>query len=572
VIARHDALRTRYLGEVGEPYAVIDPQGHCALRFVTADRPDPQREAAHLLETDAELPFDLATGPLLRALLVRVSGTRLVLGITLHHIAADGWSVGILSRELIAAYLALAKGSRPDLPETPFQYADFADWENSWIHSDAARGKIGYWHKRLSGMRAMDLPTDFQRPSVQTFREGRCTGELSPDLTRGLAELSRANGATPFMALLAAFGLLLHRLAGVDEVPIGVPVSGRERTGTEQLVGMFINMIVFRLDFSGDPSFAELLRSTRTQALEGYANAEAPFDLVVNALQVPRDAGRTPLFQVLVNSLDFRLGGRTSLPDVEIEPEVSQVAASKFDMTLYLGFEEHTVRLMLTYNSDLFAGTTITNLMSRLQALVAAVIARADERISSLALKSEVEQRAQAIRPERPFVEFEAATGDGTIPARFRAMVALHADRTAVECGAQSLTYRELDAAADLVARAVAAAAPGMGCQVGLLLEHNAGMVAAVLGTLLSGNAYVPLDPLYPRDRLAFMLRNSQVGVLLANGRNLSLARSLASDTVRVIDADELASTNFDPVSSSVQPTRWPTFSTHPGRQARPRE
>jgi amino acid adenylation domain-containing protein len=447
-------------------------------------------------------------------LLVRISATRLLLGITLHHIVADGWAVGIFTRELLAAYEALTKGAEPGLLPLSFQYADFAAWESEWVRSDAARRQLDQWRERLSGVRVMDLPADFPRPRVQTFRGGSCSGELSAEVNRRLREFSRAEGATPFMTLLSGFALLLHRLSGLDDVPLGVPVAGRGRRGTEQLIGMFVNTIVLRQDHSGDPSFAQLVRNARTQALEGYSNAEAPFDHVVDAVRAPRDAGRTPLFQVLVNTLDFNAGSRFSLPRLEIDMKVTEMAASKFDMTLYLGLEEDTTRLMLAYNADLFTAERMQELLAQFEAVLGQVLRDSQMRVSQISLTT---PRSAAVLPDpiRPLGGRVAESVPGGLARR---MAHAHA-RVALTGKGERWTYEALEAQANRLAHQLLRGGLKRQDVVAIYAHREPLMICAMLGVLKAGGAFAILDPTYPGARLSACWRAAQPrSVILLDG------------------------------------------------------
>jgi len=517
VVARHDALRTRYPTKDGEPFAVVDPPETGALPVVEAVGADPEREAARLLELDAERHFDLTARPPWRALIVRISEMRFVLGFTFHHIIIDGWSVGVFTKELMGLYEALTKGQAPQLAELRLQYADFAAWESKWVHSEEARRQTDYWRERLAGVRVMNLPADFPRPRVQTFLGGRCTGHLSADLSRRLGEFSRSHDATPFVTLLAAFGLLLHRLSGVDDVPIGVPVAGRERKGTDLLIGTFINTIVLRQNHSSDPSFEELLRSTRKQALDAYSNAELPFDIVVSAVHAPRDAGRTPLFQVFVNNLDLSVGGRFSLPGMECELKVTQVPASKFDMTLYLGLEEDATRLMLCYNSDLFAASRMEELRAQFEQVLGQVLRNAELRGSELSL---VTPSAAAVLPDpvRPL----AVRVSGCLPASLTGSVAHAAERVAVTGRSVSWTREELEARANRLAQQLLENGLRRQEVVAIYAHREPALVCAMQAVLKAGGAFTILDAAYPAAQLTACWRAAapRAAVLIVGAGN----------------------------------------------------
>ena len=560
---RHESLRTTFGAVDGRPVQVIAPPGELPLALTDLRDLEPAARRSELERCameQAQQPFDLAQGPLARARLFRLADTEHVLVVTAHHIVADGWSFSILLRELIALYPAFVREAPSPLPELAIQYADYADWQRRSMDGAALESSLAYWRRTLAGASPLELPTDRPRPARQTFRGAGVPLTLSPEVSGGLQALARREGATVFMTLLAAFKALLARHTGREDVVVGAPVAGRTRPETETLIGFFLNTVGLRDDLSGDPAFREILARVRSTVLEALANQDAPFEKVVEALRPERDLSRTPLFQVFFNFLNFP---RTLSPQGSeltispLTPDLRSLALdlpAKFDLSLYASDLPHGISLFLLYNADLFEATTAATLMYHLEALLTAVVKAADTPLSALPLVSDAERETLAIRPVRPFVEFPPPDDVGSVPDRFRAIVALHADRVAVESEGTKWTYRDLDAMADRVARAVQGAIGSHGGRVGLLLPHDAPMVAAVFGVLRSGNAYVPLDPLYPRERLAFMLADAEAGVLVTDTRHLGLARELGAGSVRIVNLDEPEPTAVPGVEAAVPP------------------
>jgi hypothetical protein len=294
---RHESLRTTFAAEDGRPVQVVGDGGEPDLTMADVQGlPHAAEEAERLLVEAEARPFDLSRGPLWRVLVVRRGAEHHVASLTIHHIVSDGWSLGVLVRELLGLYEAFATGGPSPLPPLPVQYGDYALWQRARIDGGLGEAELGYWRERLRDLPVLDLPADAPRPRVQTFRGGNLQVPLAPEMVRGVRELSQRHGVTAFMTLLAAFQTLLARLAGTDDVVVGAPVAGRSQLHTEPLVGVFINTVVMRGDLSGDPPFAELLERTRSMALEAYAHAELPFERLVEALQPERDPSRTPLF------------------------------------------------------------------------------------------------------------------------------------------------------------------------------------------------------------------------------------------------------------------------------------
>ncbi|HEY6551853.1 MAG TPA: amino acid adenylation domain-containing protein, partial [Vicinamibacteria bacterium] len=427
--------------------------------------------------------------------------TRSELGLTLHHIVSDGWSVGVVLSELLRAYEAFAKGQEPELPLLPFQYGDYAEWEERWLEGEAAKQQLEYWSQRLAGpLPVVDLPADRERPKVQTFRGGKHGSRLSADLSLRIAELSRKHAATPFMTILAAFALVMNRQTGLDDLPIGVPFAGRNREGTDRLVGVFINTVVVRFDFQGDPTFEEHLLRTRSLALEAYRNADVPFDRVVDVLRPRRDPGRTPLFQVLVNSVSFGKRSRFELPGLAVELRGDAMATSKFDLTLYLGTDESGTGVTLSYNADLFHSARMGELLSQVEQVLELVTTRPDQRLSEISLLT---PGAQALLPapreplgrtsEPPVLHGLAAPGE-------------RASRPAVTDPHTALDHGDLDRRSRGLARRLRAAGISHGDVVALRASRSADLVWGLCGVLRAGAGFVILDAAYPSARLVASL------------------------------------------------------------------
>jgi len=512
VAARHEALRTRFREVDGEPVALVDAPSSIPLPVVdVVGTAAGDAEAVRLIEEAARTPFDLEQGPVVRALLVRAAARRHHLGITLHHIVSDGWSVGLLANELLRTYEAAVQGREPDLPPLPFQFRDYAAWEERWLNGSAATQQVDYWRERLAGsLPVVDLPADFDRPRFQTFRGGLQRRPLSTPLNGRVRELSRAQGATPFMTLLAAFSFVLHRLSGLEDLPVGTPVAGRNRAGTEQLIGAFINTVVIRSDFRGNPTFAELLQRTRSLALEAYRNADVPFDRVVDALNPRRDPGRTPLFQILVNYQESGASDRLELPDLAVELHAVEVAMSKFDLTLYLGANQGTTMMALSYNADLFRAARMEEMLSQFEQVLEAVTARPDRPLSELSLLT---PSARAVLPD-PAEPLGRRTG-ASIPRVMGARGTGQEARLAVSEPRGSLDYDALDRLSRGLATRLRAAGVGRGDVVALRCARSSELVWGLHGVLRAGAAFVVLDPAHPPERIAACLRTAAPKALL---------------------------------------------------------
>jgi amino acid adenylation domain-containing protein len=509
--------------------------------------PEPEREAEaqQLATEEARRPFDLAQGPLLRAILLRLDKEEHVLLLTMHHIVSDGWSMGILFRELSALYGAFSVGKPSPLPELPIQYADFAVWQRQWLQGEVLEAQLAYWRKQLDGAPSMlELPTDRPRPAVQTSRGARQSLALSRDLTEALKVLSRQEGVTLFMTLLAAFKTLLYRYAGRDDIIVVSPIANRNRVEIEGLIGFFVNTLVLHTDLSGNPSFRELLGRVREVALGAYAHQDLPFEKLVEELQPERDLSHTPLFQVwfvLQNTPRQAL----KLPGLTVNPLKALTETAKFDLTLSMVDTEQGLIGALGYNTDLFDAATIERMAGHFQTLLEGIVTDPEQRLSDLPLSTESEQhqqfiRGNLIRPTNPFVEFRRAEIEQSIPDRFEQQAKKYPKNIAVKTENDEWTYEALNQTANRIAQTILALCGRGEERIALLFEHDAPMIAGLLGVLKAGKTYVPLDPSYPKERLAYILENSQASAVLTNKMNRSLAKELTKDTLQLINIDDI--------------------------------
>ncbi|HOR01629.1 MAG TPA: condensation domain-containing protein, partial [Anaerolineae bacterium] len=368
IVSRHEALRTTFIQVDGRAAQRVAPR--LAVPVTVADlrrQSDAGSEARRLAEEEAQRPFDLARGPLLRAGLLRLADDEHLALLTMHHIISDEWSLAVLQREMAALYGALRDGHESPLAALPIQYADYACWQRSWLQGEVLDEQLTYWKQQLAGLAPLELPADRPRPAVASFRGGWQSFTLLASLVQGLRELCRQEGATLFMALLAGFQALLGRYSGQDDIAVGSPVANRNRAETEGLIGFFVNTLVLRSDLSGDPSFRELLRRVREVALGAYAHQDVPFDMVVDALQPERDLSRTPLFQVML-TLQNTAPQAPELPGLALSPEPAFGGAAKFDLTLTLAEAAEELRGTLEYCTDLYDAATIERLLGHFQA------------------------------------------------------------------------------------------------------------------------------------------------------------------------------------------------------------
>jgi amino acid adenylation domain-containing protein len=520
VVARHEALRTTFRLVDNEPVQVVAPELQVQLPF--ADRTgvseeERENELQRLVQIQARLPFDLQRGPLLRAQLIRLAPDEHVLILVVHHIVFDGWSGGVLSRELSECYRAFTSGAAPQLPELSIQYADFAVWQREWLTGPAFERQLAYWRVQLTGAPAvLELPTDFPRPQVQRHRGATEKLLLNPRLLEKLRALSQEEGATLFMVLLAGFQLLLSRYSGQKDIIVGSPIANRPRSELEPLIGFFVNSLALRTDLSGNLTFRELLRRVRAVALEAYAHQDLPFERLVEELNPERMGDRNPFFQVMF-ALQNAPRSRLALPGVTIESLPRKTSTSKFDLTLHMHELARGLMGSLEYNTDLFAAETIHRMLCHLERLLEDVTTEPDRRLSSISLLSPEEQRqlVQWTQAERPF------PSEQCVHELFEQQAANTPTAIALEDGSEAMSYGELNRRANRLARYLRSQGVGPEARVGVAVERSPDLIVALLAVLKAGGAYVPLESRYPAERLAVILKDARVHVLVTSHEGL---------------------------------------------------
>ena len=539
IVKRHEALRTRFSMAAGEPVQIICPQLNLKLQIVDlSDRAESEREDEARKQADEEVRqrFNLTQGPLLRVTLLRLADQDHVLVLILHHIVADGWSMAVLQRELSILYQAFSSAQPSPLPDLPIQYADFAVWQRQWLQGEVLESQLSYWKKQLEGAPAvLNLPMDRPRPPLQSFRGARRSLELSKGLTRDLKNLSRQNDVTLFMTLLAAFQTLLYRYTGQEDVVVGSPIANRSRSEIENLIGFFVNTLVLRSNLAGDPSFRDLLARVREVALEAFAHQDLPFEKLVEDLNPERNLNHSPLFQVMfvlqnASATTRGFGGLT------FQSFGMGNVTAKFDLTLSMREEADVLRGSLEYSTDLFDAATIDRLIGHFQSLLQEIVSNPDRRISDLLILTTAEKQQLLVGWNDTNTEYPK---DKCIHELFEAQAEKSPDRVAVVFEDQRLTYQELNERANQVARYLRKQGVGLETLVAICMERSIEMIVGLLAILKAGSAYVPLDPEYPKERLAFMLEDSQVSVLLTQG---SLVDDIVSKPVMRSAIEEIES------------------------------
>ncbi len=541
VVRRHEALRTTFSIRDGQPQQLIHPPTEvelvitdltvgAALRGRPSDeisvlgqdgRPrraaptveDPIFEAQRIAGEEARLPFDLEQGPLLRARLLRLSEEEHVLLVTMHHIVSDGWSMGVLVKEVAALYSAFSTGQPATLEELPIQYADYAVWQREWLREEVLERQLEYWREQLAGAPVvLELPSDHPRPALQSFRGSFEPVTVSAEVTARLKELARAEGVTLFMLLLSAWQVLLSRYTGAEDIVVGTPIANRQRGEVEGLIGYFVNALALRTDLTGDPTFRELVRRCREVALGAYQHQDVPFEKLVEELEPERSLSYNPLFQVVFaveNTPDFNL----QLPGLSISGVDAGSGTSKFDLRLSLSEIGSELMGTLQYNTDLFDAPTIQSMLGHFNTLLESIAKDPDERISELSLLSEEEERQVLLQSVAEPSERPVAC----LHHLFEAQVERNPGAIAITFENEQMTYAELNQRADQLADQLRTLGVGPEVLVGLSLDRGLELVVGILGILKAGGAYVPLDPSYPPERLRFMIDDAKPAVILTS-------------------------------------------------------
>ena len=527
IVARHEALRTVFVSTGEGPRQVVAEPRPVELPVVDLrGRPQLDDALESVLAQDAARPFDLRRDLLLRTLLVQTDDDDHALLVTLHHIGADGWSIGIWLREFAQSYEAFAAGQVPRLPELPIQYGDFALWQRERGSGTAFAEAISYWKQHLGGsLPVLDLPTDRPRPAEQSYAGARQPVEIPEPMVHALRELSRQEGATLFMTLLAAFTVLLRRYTGQECVLVGFPFGNRARVETEGLIGFFVNTLVFRGDLSANPSFRELLERTRRTTQGAYSHAEIPFEKLVQELRPERDASRSPIFQTMF-ALHAVSHAPQQLAGLEWSWREVSTGTSKFDLHLTLEESASGIAGYFEYSTDLFDAALIRRMAGHFRNLLEGILADPARQISVLPLISEAERRELLSGWNGGRVVYPRTR---CVHQWFEEQAARTPDNVAVVCQSERLTYRELNARANQLAHYLRRRGVGPEMLVALYTERSLEMVVALLGILKAGGAYLPIDTAYPRERIAFLLDDAQARVLLTQeGLRASLPESAA--------------------------------------------
>ncbi|WP_243147016.1 non-ribosomal peptide synthetase [Scytonema sp. UIC 10036] len=515
IVTHHEVLRTNFVAEDGNPVQVIREPRAVELKIYdlkAASETENSPVVQQLLQDEVQRPFDLTSDLMLRGCLIVRSPQEHILLLVMHHIATDGWSKSIVFEQLTTLYQVFVNGLPNPLPELPIQYADYANWQRQWLCGEVLKSQLNYWRQQIAGANpVLELPTDRPRPPVQTYRGAKQSFLIPKDLFTSVQALSRQEGVTLFMTLLAAFQTLLYRYSGQEDILVGSPIAGRNHAETEGLIGFFVNTLVFRSNLSGNLSFRELLQKVRLTAMSAYANQDLPFEKLVQELQPERSLSYHPLFQVMF-VLQNTPRQTLELPGLTVTPVEIDSLASQLDLALSIEETEQGLRGIWEYNTDLFDVGTIERLNGHFQTLLEAIVAFPEQVVGQLPMLTSAEHQllsewnnTQVDYPQRCIHEL------------FEEQVKRSPNAVAAVFENEQLTYQELNNRANQLAHYLKTLGVEPGVLVGICMERSLEVVVGQLGILKAGGAYVPLDPEYPKDRLTFLIEDTQVPVILTH-------------------------------------------------------
>ncbi|MDB9304385.1 amino acid adenylation domain-containing protein, partial [Nodularia spumigena CS-591/12] len=507
IVVRHEILRTSFTVINDEPVQNIAANLKLTLPLIDLRELSQQNQESEVIQQAkllTEQPFQLTEAPLLRVALLQLSNTEFVLILVMHHIITDYWSFRVLVRELISLYQSQT------LAELPIQFADFATWQQKWLQSEARTTQLLYWQKQLQNCPCeLSLPTDYSRKAIQTFRGARLFFTLSPELSEQLQRLSQQHNATVFMTLLTAFNILLYRYSGQDDILVSSTVTSRDRSEIVNLIGLFVNNLIFRSNLSGKPSFLQLLNQVKETVLGALSHQELPFEDLVEQLQPERNLSQNPLFQVMF-VLHNTPSQTITLPDLKIEPVETEHSTSRFDISLDMYETSKGLRGTWEYSTELFQSTTIEGLNEHFQTLLSAIVLNPEQSIVELPLLTPKEQNLLT-QWNDTFTDIPNLS----VHELFSQQVTKTPDKIAVIFGDESLTYQQLEQKANQLADNLQNLGVQAETRVGIYCDRSPEMIISLLAVHKAGGAYIPLDPSYPQERLQFIINDSKISILI---------------------------------------------------------
>lgn len=519
VVERHESLRTTFESTDDTPAQRIHPPGEVPLPLTDlSELPPDERESEldRIVSEEIRRPFDLSKDSMIRGKVVRLQPDEHILVLVIHHIVSDEWSMRVLFEEWAESYRAHCAGEQPRLSPPPPQYREYAQWQVDWAKSEECQRQLAYWGERLKAPATLQLPADYPRPADQTFGGAVCGAFISKQMSEQLKSLSREMSGTLFMTLLAAFKVLLFRYTQQQDIIVGCPIAGRTRPETESMIGFFVNTLALRSKLDPEQSFRSFLASVREETLGAYANQEMPFDKLVEELHPQRSSTHTPFVQVFF-ALNNEFVTKSLFPGVQTEEIDVETGTAKFDLTLVAKDRRDGLHLLAEYNTDLFSEARVLRLLDHLRELLSSILANPEEKLSRLNLLTPAERSVLLKLKTTPHYPREEC-----VHQVFEWQVAKNPDAIAVDYHGNMITYRELNARANQLAHYLQQNKAGNGTLVGVYMERSIEMIVAFLGILKAGAAYVPLDFSYPRERLAFMIEDTQMPVLLTQQAHLA--------------------------------------------------
>jgi amino acid adenylation domain-containing protein len=558
MVRRHTILRTTFeLDEYDKPCQRIKPPNPVRVKVITT--PTKSIEGVKLqLQAEIRRPFNLTTDHLFRVTVVHLDEQEQILLLLFHHLITDGWSVGLFIKELMALYAVYLE--HQTLPATSYyQYVDFCHWQAQWLQSPSFETQLAYWQTQLAApLLVLELPTDYPRPAVQTYRGARQAIQIAPSLTAALRQLSYQQSTTLFMTLLAAFKTLLYRYTGQSDLLVGTATAGRQRVEWEQVLGLFTNTLILRSQATGQQPFTTFLHQIRDVALAAYQHQDLSYQILIDKLHPERSLSYNPLFQTFFLLQNFAWPN-LELTGLTTTPIAINTGTAKFDLTLELYERADYLEGWFEYNTDLFNASTIQRLEKHLQTLLADIVANPEQSLSRLRILTEAERNQlrvppKLIRPVNAFIEFTQAEIEQSIPERFAQQVNKYPHHFAVKTSSTQLTYQQLHQQANQVAQTLLSVVNSEPPHVALLFEHDATMIVAIMGVLSAGLTYVPLTPDLPFQRLLHILQDSQAPVLLTHNQHLALAQELTSTTSKLINIDDLKATSVAKLPIAISP------------------
>ena len=534
IVNRHEVLRTVIAEEEGKAFQLIKEKDLCELYQVDGSKykEDPEGLRAYVREL-VTAPFDISKDHMLRTHLIKISDDEHLLVVTQHHIASDGWSTSIIVKELAELYKAFEENREAELSELKIQYADYALWQRNYLQGKALEKKLEYWKNKLEGAEPLQLPTDYSRPSVQSVNGAVADFKLDKELSDQLQELSRQNGTTLFMTLLAVFNILLYRYSRQRDVCVGSPVAGRQQAEVEELIGFFINTLCLRNDIRGDVPFTSLLQQVRTTTLEAYENQEAPFEKVVEEVSVQRDMSRSPLFQVMLVLQNTPEVPELNLGELNLSKEPFALNISKFDLSFFMTETPEGLYGSAEYCTDLYNEATIRKMIRHFNELLRSVVKNPDQKVGLLPMLSQPEAHQLLIEFNETYADQSA---DTTVVDLFEEQALKTPDNAAVVFGDESLTYKELNERSNQLAHYLRSRGVRSGTLVPVCIERCIDMLISIFGILKAGGAYVPIDPEYPEERISYILDDTGASIAVTSNENK--LRLPVRENIEVIKTD----------------------------------